>query len=235
MPVTWTVKARVTDTKCKAAVAAAAFCKQFANCTQDHLLAGNTPVHYVQMSCKLDHRLTRSHSINQSSCPGLCSPFNLMPKGVVFPFLFSSLGMSCRLMPNGPDSRRFAAAGVVAISFGPPDGHIRLLLTQERNPKSLWRRNLVPRRVWDTMVPYNLPGLHLLYLLLQCHRMIVEFNPGAPLSTKHPLVLLSAVKVICQMRWQLQPFWQKKLLACYDNLQAGLTCTCLCFSLQREA
>ena len=83
--------------------------------------------------------------------------------------------MSCRLMSDGPDSRRFAAAGVVAISFGPPDGHIRLLLTQETNQKSLWHRKLVPRSVWDTVVPYNLPGLYQVYLLVH-HPTIGELG-----------------------------------------------------------
>ena len=63
-----------------------------------------------------------------------------------------------RLMPNGPDDRRYSAAGVLALSFGPPDGHIRLLLTQEKANKSRWRKKMVKRDLWLTMHPFNLPG-----------------------------------------------------------------------------
>ncbi len=63
-----------------------------------------------------------------------------------------------RLMPNGPDDRRYSAAGVLALSFGPPDGHIRLLLTQEKANKSRWRKKMVERDLWRTMHPFNLPG-----------------------------------------------------------------------------
>ncbi|KAL0049105.1 hypothetical protein WJX82_006595 [Trebouxia sp. C0006] len=62
------------------------------------------------------------------------------------------------LMPNGPDDRRYSAAGVLALSFGPPDGHIRLLLTQEKANKSRWRKKMVKRDLWLTMHPFNLPG-----------------------------------------------------------------------------
>ncbi len=61
-------------------------------------------------------------------------------------------------MPNGPDDRRYSAAGVLALSFGPPDGHIRLLLTQEKANKSRWRKKMVKRDLWRTMHPLNLPG-----------------------------------------------------------------------------
>lgn len=62
------------------------------------------------------------------------------------------------LMPNGPDDRRYSAAGVLALSFGPPDGHIRLLLTQEKANKSRWRKKMVKRDFWRTMHPFNIPG-----------------------------------------------------------------------------
>lgn len=61
-------------------------------------------------------------------------------------------------MPNGPDDRRYSAAGVLALSFGPPDGHIRLLLTQEKANKSRWRKKMVKRDFWRTMHPFNIPG-----------------------------------------------------------------------------
>ncbi|KAA6421508.1 MAG: hypothetical protein FRX49_08452 [Trebouxia sp. A1-2] len=62
------------------------------------------------------------------------------------------------VMPNGPDDRRFSAAGVLALTFGPPDGHIRLLMTQEKANKSRWRKKMVKRDLWRTMHPFNIPG-----------------------------------------------------------------------------
>lgn len=63
-----------------------------------------------------------------------------------------------RVMPNGPDDRRFSAAGVLALTFGPPDGHIRMLMTQEKANKSRWRKKMVKRDLWRTMHPFNIPG-----------------------------------------------------------------------------
>lgn len=73
------------------------------------------------------------------------------------------------VMPNGPDDRHFSAAGVVAISFAPSDGHIRLLLTQERAQKSEWHKKLV-RKDMRNGIPYNLPG---------GKRKIIDIDPQA--------------------------------------------------------
>lgn len=52
----------------------------------------------------------------------------------------------------------FSAAGVVAISFWPPDGHIRILMTQECGRKSRWHKKLVKPKVWKRAKPFGLLG-----------------------------------------------------------------------------
>ncbi|KAL3157125.1 hypothetical protein ABBQ38_001369 [Trebouxia sp. C0009 RCD-2024] len=68
----------------------------------------------------------------------------------------------------------FSAAGVVAISFWPPDGHIRILMTQECGRKSKWHKKLVKANLWHKAKPFGILGSTLLMLHRQnqaCNRV----------------------------------------------------------------
>ena len=63
----------------------------------------------------------------------------------------------CRLLPNGADKRKFAAAGVIVTSFGKPDGHLRVLMAQEKNRKSKIAQGMVQSSARRDL-PYGLLG-----------------------------------------------------------------------------
>ena len=66
--------------------------------------------------------------------------------------------LSCCSVLADPKSQDFAAAGIISISFWPPDGHIRILMTQEAGRKSKWHKKLVKEHVWQEQKPYGIPG-----------------------------------------------------------------------------
>lgn len=61
------------------------------------------------------------------------------------------------LLPNGADKRNFAAAGVIVTSFGKPDGHLRVLMAQEKNRTSKMARGMVQSSARRDL-PYGLLG-----------------------------------------------------------------------------
>ena len=58
----------------------------------------------------------------------------------------------------------------MAISFWPPDGHIRILMTQESGRKSNWHKRLVKAKVWNKAKPFGILGEPCLfqYLTYKC-------------------------------------------------------------------
>ncbi|KAL3146239.1 hypothetical protein ABBQ32_002942 [Trebouxia sp. C0010 RCD-2024] len=57
-----------------------------------------------------------------------------------------------------PHATDFSAAGVIAISFWPPDGHIRILMTQECGRKSKWHKKLVRANLYNKAKPFGILG-----------------------------------------------------------------------------